>query len=89
VAHVEWPKPESELSLLRLLMASMAMLSLVYATALLVVFEFVYRHLIAAPIAWLLSRIGRLNAACAAKRLLINGGEGAASISTAGRLARR
>jgi len=63
VAHVEWPKPESELSLLRVLMAAIAVLLIVYAAALFVVIEFVYRLLIAAPIAWLLTRIGRLSAA--------------------------
>ena len=63
VADVERPRPESELSLLRLLMAGIALVLLVYAAAFLVVIEFVYRHLIAAPIAWLLTRLGRLSAA--------------------------
>jgi hypothetical protein len=63
VADVERPRPESELSLLRLLMAGVAVVMLIYAAALLVVIEFVYRHLIAAPIAWLLTRLGRLNVA--------------------------
>ena len=38
-------------------------LLLVCAAALLAAVEFVYRHLIAAPIAWLLARLGRFNAA--------------------------
>jgi hypothetical protein len=63
VADVERPGLESELSLLRLLMAGVAVVMLVYAAALLVVIEFVYRHLIAAPIMWLLTRLDRLNAA--------------------------
>ena len=63
MAHVERPILESGLTLLRLLMAAIAVLLIVYAAALLVVIEFVYRLLIAAPIAWLLSRIGRLSAA--------------------------
>ena len=64
VADVERPRPESGLSLLRLLMAGIAVvLLLVCAAALLAAVEFVYRHLIAAPIAWLLARLGRFNAA--------------------------
>jgi small-conductance mechanosensitive channel len=63
VAARERPRPESELSLLRLLMAAIAMVLLIYAAGFLVVIEFVYRHLIAAPIAWLLTRLGRLSAA--------------------------
>lgn len=60
MAAVERPRPESELSLPRLLMAVIAILLLVYGLALLVVIEFVYRHLIAAPTAWLLSRLAGL-----------------------------
>ncbi len=63
MAHVGRPRPESGPSLLRLLMAAIAVVLLVYAAALLVVIEFVYRHLIASPIAWLLTRLGRLSAA--------------------------
>jgi hypothetical protein len=44
-------------------MAGVALLLLIYAAALLVVIEFVYRGLIAAPIAWLLTRLGSLSAA--------------------------
>jgi hypothetical protein len=60
MAAVERPRPENELSLLRLLMAAIAILLLVYGLAFLVVIEFVYRHLIAAPTAWLLSRLAGL-----------------------------
>jgi hypothetical protein len=63
VADVERPKLASGPSLLRLLMAGVALLLLIYAAALLVVIEFVYRGLIAAPIAWLLTRLGSLSAA--------------------------
>ena len=63
VADVERPKLASGPSLLRLLMAGVALLLLIYAAALLVVIEFVYRDLIAAPIAWLLTRLGSLSAA--------------------------
>jgi uncharacterized membrane protein YqjE len=62
MAYVERPRPESELSLLRLLMAAIAVLLLVYGAAILVVIEFVYRHLIAAPIACLLTCLGRISA---------------------------
>jgi len=58
VADVERPITVSGPSLLRLLMAAIAMVLLVYVAALLVVIEFAYRHLIAAPIAWLLIRLG-------------------------------
>ncbi len=60
MAAVERPRPENELSLLRRLMAAIALVLLVYGFALLVVIEFVYRHLIAAPTAWLLSRLAGL-----------------------------
>ena len=50
--------PESELGFLQLLMTGIAMLLLAYGMALLVVIEFTYRHLIAAPTAWLLRRPG-------------------------------
>ena len=63
VAGVVRPRLESGPSLQRLLMAGIAMLLLVYGLALLVVIEFVYRDLIAAPIAWLLTRLGSLSAA--------------------------
>jgi hypothetical protein len=45
---------------LRLLMASIAMVLLINAAALCVVIEFVYRQLIASPMASLLTRLGRL-----------------------------
>jgi hypothetical protein len=58
MAGFEWHRPESEPSLLQLLMTGIAMLLLVYGMALLVVIEFTYHHLIAAPTAWLLRRLG-------------------------------
>jgi hypothetical protein len=58
VADVERPRAESGLTLLWLSMAAIALVALfVCAAALLETVEFVYRHLIAAPIAWLLSRL--------------------------------
>ena len=68
MAGVEGARAESGPSLLRLLMAGIAMLLLVYGLALLVIIEFVYRHLIAAPIAWLLTRLAGLGPHGAAKR---------------------
>jgi hypothetical protein len=58
MAGFETRRPDSELSLLQQLMTGIAMLLLVYGMALLVVIEFTYRHLIAAPTAWLLRRLG-------------------------------
>jgi hypothetical protein len=58
MAGFETRRPDSELSLLQLLMTGIAMLLLVYGLALLVVIEFIYRHLIAAPTAWLLRHLG-------------------------------
>jgi hypothetical protein len=63
VEDVERPRPELGPSLPRLLMAAIAVVLIVYVAALLVVIEFVYRHLFAAPIAWLLTRLGGLSAA--------------------------
>ena len=60
MAGVEGPRADSGTSLLRLLMAGISMLLLIYGLAFLVVIEFVYRHLIAAPTAWLLSRLAGL-----------------------------
>ena len=63
VADVERPRPESGLTLLRLLMVCMAVVVLlVCAAALLGAVEFVYRYLIAAPIAWLLTHRQRPSA---------------------------
>ena len=60
MAGVEGPRADSGTSLLRLLMAGISMLLLIYGLAFLVVIEFVYRHLIAAPAAWLLTRLAGL-----------------------------
>jgi hypothetical protein len=54
-------KPESGLTLLWLSMVGIAVVALfVCAAALLAIIEFVYHRLIAAPIAWLLSRLACL-----------------------------
>ena len=56
MVDVEGAKLESGLTLLWLSMVGIAVVALfVCAAALLATVEFVYRHLIAAPIAWLLS----------------------------------
>ena len=69
VADVERPKPKSWLSLLRLLVVGISVVALlVCAAALLATIEFVYRQLIAAPIAWLLIRLAGLAPHGAAKR---------------------
>ena len=61
MADVERPRPESGLTLLWLSMAAIALVALIVcAAALLATVEFVYRHLIAAPIAWLLARLAGL-----------------------------
>ena len=58
MANVERPRPESGLTLLWLSMVGLAVVALfVCAAALLATAEFLYRHLIAAPIAWLLTRL--------------------------------
>jgi hypothetical protein len=60
VADVERPRPLSGPSLLQLLMAAIGMVLFVYVAALCVAVEFLYRHLIAAPVASLLTHLGRL-----------------------------
>jgi len=58
MAGVEGPRAESGLTLLWLSMVGIAVVAVfVCAAALLAAAELVYRHLIAAPIAWLLSRL--------------------------------
>jgi hypothetical protein len=52
-------KPHKERRSLSLIMAALAMVLLVYVAAFSVVIEFVYRHLIAVPISWLLGRLMR------------------------------
>jgi len=49
-------KPHSRGGSLLFIMAALAMVLLVYVAALSTVIEFVYRHLIAAPVRWLLAR---------------------------------
>jgi hypothetical protein len=50
-------KPHRGRASLLLIMAALAMVLLVYVAALSTVIEFVYRHLIAAPVRWLLARL--------------------------------
>ena len=58
MADVERRRAESGLTLLLLSMAGIALVALfVCAAALLATSELVYRHLVAAPIAWLLTRL--------------------------------
>ena len=58
MADAERSKLESGLTLLWLSMVGIAVVALfVCAAALLATVEFLYRHLIAAPIAWLLTRL--------------------------------
>ena len=47
-------KPHRVRGSLPLIMAALAMVLLIYVAALSTVIEFVYRHLIAAPVRWLL-----------------------------------
>jgi hypothetical protein len=58
VADVEKPGSESAPNLLQLLMAAVGILLFVYVAALCVVVEFLYRHLIEAPVASLLAHLG-------------------------------
>jgi hypothetical protein len=58
MAVVERPRPESAPSLLQLLMAAIGMVLFVYVAALCVAVEFLYRHLIEAPVARLLAYLG-------------------------------
>jgi hypothetical protein len=51
--------PES-LNVLQVVMASFAMVLLIYVAACCVIIEFAYRHLVAAPIEWLNARLKRL-----------------------------
>ena len=50
-------KPESWADVLWLMMASFAMAWLIYVAACSVIVEFAYRHLVAAPIEWLMARL--------------------------------
>jgi hypothetical protein len=69
VADVERPEAESGLTLLWLSIAGIALVVLlVCAAALLATIEFVYRHLISAPITWLLTRLEGLAGRGAASR---------------------
>ena len=56
MANFARSKPESLADVLWLMMASFAMVLLIYVAACSVIFEFAYRHLVAAPIEWLMAR---------------------------------
>jgi hypothetical protein len=61
VADVERPGPESGLTLLWLSMAGVAVVVLIVcAAALLATIALVYRHVVATPIVWLLTRLAGL-----------------------------
>ena len=69
MVDVERSKPESGLTLLWLSMVVIVVVALlVCAAALFATIEFVYRRLIAAPMAWLLSRLAHRSAATSAHR---------------------
>jgi hypothetical protein len=57
MAYFARSRPESWTDVLWLMMASIAMVLLVYAAAFCVVIEFAYRHLVAAPMGWLMVRL--------------------------------
>jgi hypothetical protein len=58
VANFARSKPESWADALWLMMASFAMLLLIYVVGCSVIVEFAYRHLGAAPFEWLMVRLG-------------------------------
>jgi len=60
VPDVERLRPFSGPSLPQLLMAAIGMVLFVYVATLCVAVEFLYRHMIAAPVASLLTHLGRL-----------------------------
>ena len=57
MAYFARSRPESWTDLLRLMMAGIAMVLLVYVAACCVIIEFAYRHLVAAPLEWLMARL--------------------------------
>ena len=69
MADVERPRPLSGRSFLQLLMAAIGMVLFVYVAALCVAVEFLYRHLIAAPVASLLNSPGQAGASLAQRSL--------------------
>jgi hypothetical protein len=60
MANFERSNLESCAAALGLIMAAFAMVLLIYVAACSVIIQFAYRHVIAAPTAWLLSRLGGL-----------------------------
>ena len=59
MAHFARSRPESWTDVLRLMMAGIAMVLLVYVVAFGVIIEFAYRRLVVAPIGWLMARLKR------------------------------
>jgi hypothetical protein len=57
MANIARSKPESWADVLWLMMASFAMVLLIYVAACSAIIEFAYRHLVAAPIEWLMARL--------------------------------
>jgi hypothetical protein len=57
MAYFARSRPESWTDVLRLMMAGIAMVLLVYVVAFGVIIEFAYRHLVVAPIGWLMARL--------------------------------
>ena len=57
MAYFARSRSESWTNVLRLMMAGIAMVLLVYAAAYFVIIEFAYRHLVAAPMGWLMARL--------------------------------
>jgi hypothetical protein len=57
MAYFARSRSEGWTDVLRLMMAGIAMVLLVYAAAYFVIIEFAYRHLVAAPMGWLMARL--------------------------------
>jgi hypothetical protein len=57
MAHFARSRPESWTDVLRLMMAGIAVVLLIYVAAYCVIIEFAYRHLVAAPMGWLMARL--------------------------------
>jgi len=57
MAYFEKSTQESWTDVVQVIMASFAMVLLIYVAACCVIIEFAYRHLIAAPMEWLIVRL--------------------------------
>jgi hypothetical protein len=60
MANIARSRPAGWAGVIGLMMASFAMVLLIYVAACSVIFEFTYRHLIAAPIEWLRARLVKI-----------------------------